>query len=321
MYNHFLLSGSLAYDTILMHKGHFHQKILPEELTRLNVAFGIDGVNEEFGGTAGNIAYNSALLHDVPWVVSSVGEENLSKYLQHLEKQNIPTQNLNVCGGERMAQAWLMTDQINNQIIGFFPGAMVNRAVLPEKTPELWHLSPDYSPNMLYLAQQAQDQNKTYFIDPGQDIVNLFQYTNQPPCKHSSSFFDAIYNATGLFVNEYESLLIKEKFELNDTFDDLFFSKKLKFIVQTMGSEGSYLITKNSVKKFSVAKAEKIVDPTGCGDAFRAGFIHQFLKGDSLDNCMKMGAVMGSFAIESSGGQNHKPDYNKIVERSYHVGE
>ena len=311
----FLLAGSLAYDTILIHSGEFHHKILPEEISRLNVAFGIQSVSEQFGGTAGNIAYNSALLNNYPMMISCVGKENFQKYATHLANCNIYLNHLTIIEKEKMAQAWLMTDKTNNQIIGFYPGAMIHKPIIPENTPNLWHLSPDYTHNMLFLAKQATVLNKKYFLDPGQDIVNLLNYIDTQPSVDSCSFREAISNASGLFVNEYEGLLIKNKLGLDNFYTELFNNTKLEFIVETLGSKGSLLILKDNHKIFHVTKADKIVDPTGCGDSFRAGFISEYLKSGNLEKSVQLGTVLASFAIEHFGGQNHKPTLKDITKR------
>ena len=216
---------------------------------------------------------------------------------------------------EKMAQAWLMTDKINNQIIGFYPGAMIHKPIIPENTPNLWHLSPDYTHNMLFLAKQATVLNKKYFLDPGQDIVNLLNHIDTEPSMDSFSFREAISHASGLFVNEYEGLLIKNKLGLDNFYTELFNHTKLEFIVETLGSKGSLLILKDTHKIFHVTKADKVVDPTGCGDSFRAGFISEYLKSGNLEKSVQLGTVLASFAIEHFGGQNHKPTLKDITER------
>lgn len=307
----YLLSGSLAYDTILIHEGEFHHKILPNEIARLNVAFGIDNIRVEYGGTGGNIAYNSALLNIEPMLVASVGTNNCDDYIGHLKSINIATGYLNYIPKDSIASAWIMTDVNNNQITGFYPGAMTHTPIIPHRTPQLWHLAPDSAKTTLKFAKEAFNQGKDYFLDPGQALFSLMAKTDDK--EDSFSFQRAIKHAKGMFLNDYESLVICETLDTN--IKEMLENSNLEFIVVTKGGEGGTLHTKDKQFNFPVAKAEKIVDPTGCGDAFRAGFISQYIKKQSLENCVLMGAVMGSFAISSSGGQNHKPLFEDIFDR------
>ncbi len=311
----YLLSGSLAYDTILLHQGEFHQKILPDEIARLNVAFGIDDIRVEYGGTGGNIAYNSSLLNLSPMLITSVGCKNCDDYVAHLKSNNIDTGYLNYVIKESVASAWIMTDMKNNQITGFNAGAMKNTPKIPTLTPNLWHLAPDYADTTLYFAKSATKQGKKYFLDPGQALFSLADRSEET--ESIFSFRQAIENASGLFVNDYEALILLEK--INSSFEDLFKTTNLEFIVVTKGSEGGTVYQKNTQFDFPVAIPKQIVDPTGCGDAFRAGFISQYVKKQELLDCAYMGSVMGSFAIEKSGGQSHKPYFEEIYDRFHEL--
>lgn len=300
----FLLSGSLAYDAILMHEGHFHHKILPEEISRLSVAFGIDHVKEEFGGTGGNIAYNASLLGLSPLLVASVGEKDASVYLKHLDAQGIPSTGLTVIPNERMPHAWIMTDQKNNQITGFFMGSMRHPPVVPEVTPQVWLLAPYASKVTLDLAERGIREGKTVFLDPGQNLTDLCTVDNL------SRFLAVLQACHGVFVNEYEALLLSKHIDLES---DTFLANG-KFVVITRGGAGSTLITKDTLEDYPCAKVSEVVDPTGCGDAFRAGFLYEYLTGESpLPRCIALGSVMGAFAITRSGGQNHRPTFSDIA--------
>ncbi len=311
----YLLSGSLAYDTILLHQGEFHQKILPDEIARLNVAFGIDDIRMEYGGTGGNIAYNSSLLNLSPMLITSVGCKNCDDYVSHLKSNNIDTGYLNYVIKESVASAWIMTDINNNQITGFNSGAMKHTPKIPTLTPNLWHLAPDSALTTLHFAKQATTQNKKYFLDPGQALFSLANQTEET--EQVFSFKQAIENSTGLFVNDYEALILLE--QTDSTLEQLLNNSKLEFIVVTKGSKGGTLYQKDKQFDFPVANPKQIVDPTGCGDAFRAGFISQYINKQSLEDCVYMGSVMGSFAIETSGGQSHKPYFEEIYERFHEL--
>ena len=304
--NDFLLAGSYAYDTILLHEGEFHSKILPESIARLNVSFGIDSVKDEFGGTAGNIAYNSALLKLKPLLIGSLGNDS-APYIRHLEWLGLDTDTLTVVDDRKTAHAWVMTDNENNQITGFNAGAMKIKPHLPAITPHLWHLSPDSPLTTAWLAHEAVQAGKEYYFDPGQALPSFLAGVADSILPLEA----LIGHAKGIFVNDYEGELLEAKLGVKLQA----MVKGNQFIVRTLGGKGVELIRETHTVSFPVAKVNQIVDPTGCGDAFRAGFLYGIKEQYSLEDSVKMGAVMGSFAIECSGGQNHKPKMNEIQER------
>lgn len=293
----YLLSGSFAYDTILLHKGKFHARILPEEISRLNVAFGIDSVKDEFGGTAGNIAYNASLLGNSPLLCASVGDNDFKRYSKHLVANGLNPETLNHVEDQNTAHAWILTDSENNQITGFSTGAMKRRPKMPDILPELWHLAPDSVGNTAWLAKMAVKEDIKYYFDPGQDMPAFLESS----ADSIYTLSDIVKNSAGIFVNEYEYQLMEQSLKI-----DLktLLTERTKFIVQTLGSN-----------HINVAKPDKIVDPTGCGDAFRAGFLYGVTNGWALLKCAQLGSTMGSFAIEESGGQNHKPTFETIMQR------
>jgi len=307
----YLLSGSFAYDTILLHKGHFHTRILPESISRLNVSFGIDQSKQEFGGTAGNIAYNASLLHSSVLLCSSVGKD-FERYGLHLEENNIPYNSLTHFNNLHTAHSWILTDQSNNQITGFHKGAMDYTPTIPKEAYSLpiWHLAPDLSETTAYLAKTAIKNKIKYFLDPGQSLPSFLEGDSE----HIIPFESIVFNSAGMFVNEYESQLLQDKFKkpLKD-----FFQGNIEFIVETLGSKGLILHTRNNEVLIPIAKTNIICDPTGCGDAFRAGFLYGYINKMDLKSCSELGAVMGSFAIECFGGQNHKPTIKEISARLF----
>lgn len=277
----YLLAGSYAYDNILIHKGQFHTKILPESLNKLNVSFPIDNVVEELGGTAGNIAYNASLLQDNPYLVGCMGLDG-GKYKSHLESLGLNADTLTYFDKDNNAKCWLMTDLENNQIIGFNSGVLKYRPhVNFNETPKLWHLSADNPLTTAWLVKNAIQMNKDYFFDPGQVLpVFIEGITN-----NILEFNDIIKYAKGIFLNEYEAelLLSYAKKSLNKII------QKDQFIVKTLGSKGVELITTTENYFVPVAKANEIVDPTGCGDAFRAGFLNQYIQNKSFKECLEYG--------------------------------
>jgi adenosine kinase len=294
----YLLSGSFAYDTILLHKSKLEHSILPESLSRLNVSFDIDSVQDELGGTGGNIAYNASLLGDSPMLIGSLGSIDAEKYLKKLKESNLNINYLNIVADNRCAHAWILTDINNNQITSFNVGSMKYQCVIPSHTPDLWHLAPENPLNTAYLAKTAVEQKKSYFFDPGQCLpLFISGMTNE-----IFSLKNIIKNAKGIFVNDYEWELLKNHFKLESPFDLI---NDEQFFVKTLGSKGVDFYYKNNSEHIDVSVAEKIVDPTGCGDALRAGFLHLYTQGKSLKDCLMLGVVMGACAIEESGGQNH----------------
>lgn len=299
MTSYYLLNGSFAYDSVLIHKGLFETEILPHEISRLNVAFGVDSHQEEFGGCAGNIAYNAALLGDSPLIVGNVGSD-FNAYADHLTSKGLNLSRL-VRHKSKTAHAWILTDENNNQVTAFSKGAMANKVVLTSKAFEfdckVWHLAPEHIPNTLELVATAIEIRKKYFLDPGQATPGFLSE------EFKLKFEKALENASGLFVNEYEACLIEEG--LGVSLGSLINNSKLEFVVKTLGAKGLDLITQNSREFIPSIKPSKVVDPTGCGDAFRAGFLHEYLKSSSLRQCCVKGAEMGSLAVAFSGGQNH----------------
>jgi adenosine kinase len=305
----YLLSGSFAYDEILMHDGHFHSRILPEAVNNLNVYFGIKDYKTEFGGTAGNISYNAGLLNEDVTLCASVGND-FHSYEMHLIKNGLSSSTLTKYENDITAHFWIMTDESNNQITCGKAGAMKSPPVIPNNAYnlKLWHIAPDSTTTIAIMVKEAIKNNIDYFLDPGQALPLLLE----GHIENIYPFEKMVENAKGLFVNEYESKLLQDKFKkpLEE-----FFNKKKLFIVETLGSKGLNIHTKDGQIFVPVAKPERIVDPTGCGDALRAGFLYAYSRGLSLKKCAELGSIMGSFAIENSGGQNHKPTKEEISAR------
>lgn len=310
----YLLSGSIAFDSILLHKGKFETRILPAEVARLNVAFGVDDHKEDFGGCGGNISYNAACLGDTPLVVGTAGRD-FKPYALHLEQAGVCIDNIQSAPGYT-AHAWVLTDENNNQITAFSKGVM-STLLKPldswfDESIALWHLAPEHIGNMSFLAKTAVEKSIPYFLDPGQCLPAFLEAQEG----HEFSFRDMVTHASGLFVNEYESALMLEKMGLQ-LLSDLFSMSKLSFIVQTLGAKGLMLWQRNMSPIFvESCKPLKVTDPTGCGDALRAGFLHGYIRDWDLLDCAKLGSAMGSFAVECSGGQNHKVNITQAMQRT-----
>ena len=311
----YLLSGSFAYDTILHHASPFETSILPEAVAKLNVCFDIESVQEEFGGTGGNIAYNAALLEQSPVLVGSVGDD-IQRYADWMRHMGLDTRTLTLAPNKACAHAWITSDASSNQLTAFSRGAMTTTPRVPAETPDLWHLAPEYPVNMALLARQAIEQGKSFFFDPGQALPDFLAVPSMVDA--ILPLADLLRAATGIFVNDYEAKLL-----IAATGRPLehWLTEPGQFFVRTRGSQGlvaSMLQPGGAVATYEcgVAPARAIVDPTGCGDAFRAGFLFGYTRGWTMENSLGMGSVMGSFAIEAHGGQNHRPTADEIVERS-----
>lgn len=308
MKNPYLLSGSFAYDTILEFEGKFQSRLMPESLSHLNVCFDIDNANIEFGGCAGNIAYSAALLKQKPMLIGTVGTDG-GEYLARLEAQGHDICTITTVPNAKTPHAWILTDSQGNQITTFGHGAMKYLPSMPDaaETPKLWHLAPGNPRTTATFAKRAIEEGKVYFFDPGQALPSFIDGLAEDilPLKV------ILEMAEGIFVNEYEAELL-EKYTGQPL--AALITRPGQFIVNTQGSAGVRLMTAESTQSFPVAKARVVVDPTGCGDAFRAGFLYGYSTGESLADCTLMGAVLGAFAVECSGGQRHSPSFDEIQE-------
>lgn len=303
-----LLRGSLALDSILIHRGAFHARILPESLSRLNVSFGVDETREEFGGTAGNIAHNMALLGSRPLVSASVGSLDASLWIERLHGWGLDASALHVVEGARSARATLLTDELNNQISAFDPGAMRRIAPAPALNGfARAHLAPDTADSMMAACSWAQAADLPYYLDPGQALPSLLEGQGSEHLPWRS----AVRGCSGLFVNEYEAELLARAAGVS--FEQI--ASTIPFAIRTLGASGSELFADGQRSMIPVCKPDRISDPTGCGDAFRGGFLRAQELGWSLIDSARLGSTMGSFAIETSGGQNHRPSLEAIQSR------
>lgn len=310
----YLLSGSFAYDTILHHAAPFEHSILPDAIPKLNVCFDIESVQTEFGGTGGNIAFNASLLAQAPMLVGSVGDD-IQRYADWLRHLNLNVATLTLVPGQTCAHAWITSDGVGNQLTAFSRGAMMSAPRIPARTPELWHLAPEYPVNMAQLARQAIAQNKAFFFDPGQALPDFLAKPSMVDA--ILPLPDLLRAAKGIFLNDYESELLT-----NATFENLdaWLTEPGQFFVRTRGSRGveaSIMESDGTIVSYEcgIAPTAKVVDPTGCGDAFRAGFLYGYTQGWSIVASLSFGSVMGSFAIEAHGGQNHRVTLETICQR------
>jgi adenosine kinase len=298
-----LICGSIAYDSIMVFEGRFADHILPHQVHILNVSFLVPEMRREFGGCAGNIAYNLKMLGGEPLPMATVGSD-AQPYLDRLDALGISRRFIRQVDGAYTAQAFITTDLDDNQITAFHPGAMSQshlNAVPGDGTVRLAIVAPDGRDGMLQHAQQLADHGIPFIFDPGQGL----------PMFSGEELLWFIQRADYVAVNDYEAKLLAEKTGL--TLTEL--SRKVRALIATRGAEGSEIHVDGEVKAIPVASARKLVDPTGCGDAYRAGLMYGIANRFDWEVTGRLAAVMGALKIEHSGGQNHAYDRVAIADR------
>ena len=292
---HTLICGSLAYDTIMVFQDQFKNHILPDKIHALSVSFYVPEMRREFGGTAGNIAYNMQLLEGNPLIMATVGED-FSNYTSWLNSNRLNTTHIKTIPNTFTAQAFITTDTDDNQITAFHPGAMSEahqNSVKDAKDVSLAIIAPDGRDGMFQHARECHEAGIPFLFDPGQGL----------PMFNGEELLHFIEMADYLAVNDYESQIIQDKTGLS--LDEL--AKKVKALIVTLGSAGSQIYADGQRFDIPCVTAESIVDPTGCGDAYRAGLLYGMSKGWDWVTCGRLDSTMGAIKIASRGGQNHKP--------------
>jgi adenosine kinase len=289
-----LICGSLAYDTIMAYPQPFKSQILPDKIHMLNVCFEVPELRREFGGTAGNIAYNLKLLEADCLPMATVGTD-FKPYAEWMGKQRINQRYVKEIPGSYTAQAFITTDTDNNQITAFHPGAMNHaheQAVPSEAGITLGVVAPDGREAMLQHARQFYDAGIPFLFDPGQGL----------PLFSSEELKEFIRMATWVAVNDYESQMLEHKTGLNAAA----IAEQLAALVITRGASGSEIFAKQRRIQVPAVEAEKILDPTGCGDAYRAGLIYGLLHDKGWETTGQAAALMGAIKIAHRGTQNHR---------------
>ena len=297
---HTLICGSLAFDTIMVFQDQFKNHILPDKIHALSVAFYVPEMRREFGGTAGNIAYNLQLLEGKPLMMATVGED-FSTYDNWLNQNKLNTTHVKQIANSFTAQAFITTDLDDNQITAFHPGAMVEshqNSVKDAKDVSLAIIAPDGRDGMFQHARECFDAGIPFLFDPGQGL----------PMFNGEELLHFIEMATYLAVNDYESQVIQDKTGLN--LEQL--AAKVKALIVTLGGQGSHIYADGQRFEIPCVKASNIVDPTGCGDAYRAGLLYGIANGWDWPTCGRLASTMGAIKIASRGGQNHKPTRAEI---------
>lgn len=298
-----LICGSLAYDTIMVFPERFKDHILPDKVHMLNVSFLVPEMRREFGGVAGNIAYNLKMLGGDPYPMGTVGDD-FSAYELHLRTLGISTRYVRHLEGEFTPQAFITTDLDDNQITAFHPGAMMESHINRVDDTEgmtLGIVAPDGKLAMQQHSRDFQRLGIPLIFDPGQAMTNFT----------GDDLKVFIKEATWLIANDYEFQLISERTGWNE----IEVAAQLDALVITRGGEGSRLITAEGETHIEAVKPEAVKDPTGCGDAYRAGFIYAIENNLDLVTGCRIGSLMGALKIAVRGPQKHVHSRADIEER------
>lgn len=296
-----LVCGSIAFDTIAVFEGHFSEHLLADNLKSLSVSFFVPSLRKEYGGCAGNIAYNLRLLNGQPIPVGTVGQD-ADDYLQYMQNLQIDTSLVKVLNNAYTAQCYITTDLDNNQIASFHPGAMLRSAenTINSETQATWAIvAPDSKDAMFAHAQRLTDLGIPFVFDLGQAM----------PLFDGDDLHAMIAMASILTANDYEASIIEQR--TGKSIEQL--AANLKAVVVTRGAEGSSLYTVGTRKDIQAVQVTNPVDPTGCGDAHRAGLLYGLVNNWDLVDACALANIMGSIKISSKGPQNHKSTYDAIM--------
>ncbi|MBI4741779.1 MAG: carbohydrate kinase family protein [Betaproteobacteria bacterium] len=298
-----LICGSIAYDNIMVFHDRFKNHILPEQIHILNVAFLVPELRREFGGCAGNIAYNLKLLGGDPLIMATVGDD-ADPYLVRLDDLGISRVHVRRIAGSFTAQAFITTDLDDNQITAFHPGAMsfshLNKvADAPGAT--LGVVAPDGRDGMQKHARDFAEAGVPFIFDPGQGL----------PMFSGEELMDFMRLADYACFNDYEAKLLCDR--CGRTLEQL--AGEVKALIVTRGGEGSHIHAGGQRYDIPCVLADQVVDPTGCGDAYRSGLLYGIAAGWSWEKCGRLAAVMGAIKIAHRGGQNHRPGREEISGR------
>ena len=289
-----LICGSMAYDHIMVFQDQFKNHILPDKVHILNVSFLVPEMRREFGGCAGNIAYNLNLLDtSLALPMATVGKD-FESYAYWMDSHNINRKYIKVIEDAYTAQAFITTDLDDNQITAFHPGAMNHSQennISDVSSCSLGIVSPDGRDGMLKHAQQFTEKNIPFIFDPGQGL----------PMFNGEELIQFIEQANWVTVNDYEWQMMKEKTGLSKKE----ITEKVEALIVTRGGEGSHIYTKEGLIEVPIVEPESISDPTGCGDAYRAGLLYGLVNNMDIEIAGKIASLMGAIKISCHGTQNH----------------
>ncbi len=288
-----IICGSFAFDTIMVFHDHFKNHILPEQVHILNVSFLVPDMRREFGGCAGNIAYNLKLLGGEGKPMGTVGMD-FKPYADWMDRCGISREHVREISGQYTAQAYITTDQDDNQITAFHPGAMNfshENSISDTNGCTIGLVSPDGRDGMLQHAEQFVQAGIPFMFDPGQGM----------PMFGGEELLRFAEQAQWLAFNDYEVKLMQER--TGKSPEQL--AQMVEAVIVTRGGEGSSIYTRNKSYEIPAARAASLEDPTGCGDAYRSGLLYGLMHGIDWELTGRIAALMGAIKIEHAGTQNH----------------
>jgi len=298
-----LICGSIAYDTIMVFKDRFKNHILPDQLHVLNVSFLVPDMRREFGGCAGNIAYSLKMLGGDPLIMATVGQD-YQPYAYRLEKLRLAQTHVRQVADTFTAQAFITTDQDDNQITAFHPGAMNfshHNHVSDARDVGLGIIAPDGREGMLQHAREFHEAGIPFIFDPGQGL----------PMYSGEELMGFINQADYVAANDYEARLLQDR--TGKSIEDL--SRLVKALIVTRGAQGSQVFVNAKAQIIPPVQTTQVVDPTGCGDAYRAGLLYGIASDLDWATTGRLASLLGSLKIAHRGGQNHQFTRDEISER------
>lgn len=297
-----LVSGSLAYDHIMVFPGYFKEFFLPEKLHNINVSFTVPDHQEHFGGTAGNVAYSLALLGEEAAIIATVGND-FERYRTRLKELAIPTSSIHVETGKQTSFAYVITDKGDNQISAYHSGAgaVPYGSDVPVAKDAIGLISAGCIEDIRALPDIYRGNGMRFLFDPGQSILALT----------GDDLRNGMIDAHVIFANDYEFALIKNMTGWGEA--DVV--KVASTLVITLGESGSRVITKEGEEKVGAVKVTENIDPTGAGDAYRAGYIKGMRLGFPPAKCAKLGSTVAAYAVEHVGTQNHRFTLEELTQR------
>ena len=302
---HTLICGSIAYDTIMVFEDRFKRHILPDKIHVLNVAFLVPEMRREFGGCATNMAYNLQMLDGKMLIMATVGDD-FQPYAYRLEKLGLAQTHIRQVQDTFTAQAFITTDLDDNQITAFHPGAMNfshRNSVKDAADISLGIVAPDGREGMLAHAREFHEAGIPFMFDPGQGM----------PMFNGDELLDFIEKADYIAVNDYEAQLLQSLtgYTLNKL------ATRVNALIETKGAEGSVIYAQGKQFQIPAVRPKKVVDPTGCGDAYRAGLLYGIAQGMDWQETGQLASLMGTLKIAYRGGQNHRYERDEIGQRYF----
>lgn len=305
-----LVTGSLAFDFIQTFPGKFGDHILPDKLHMINLSFLVDRVTRQRGGCAGNVAYTLALLGERPRILAAAGHD-FEDYAKWLREQGVDMEHVKVFPQEMTATCFITTDQIHNQITGFYPGAMKHANELSLKSAcqdvDVVIVSPDDPEAMKRHCREAQEARAKFVYDPSFQVIAM----------DGDFLWQGARGAHALILNDYEFSIFLEK--TGKTVEEL--HSEIETLVVTLGENGSRILRRGHDEiKIAPVATDAAIDPTGCGDAYRGGFLAGLVNGCDLTECGQLGSVASVFVVEQYGTQTHhysRADFAKRYQDTY----